>query len=386
MEKGICLHILASNAMHVGRALKEATSFLRAGLAERVVLVAKWDSGLPQRQDLAPGISVYRIKLATRCLPRRLPWQVFKQMEWRRRVVRHARQLRPATIFCHSVGPLPTAVEAKRTTDAALIYDAHELETERNGITGARKRVFSFLEHRFIRQCGAVICVSDSIADWYAGHYGIPRPLVVRNIPDARMQMDFVGSNVLQEQFRVPREQLIFMYQGGLASGRRVEQMVRIFSRVRPHRHIVFMGYGPLEAMVRKATGAHPNIHFLPAVPQDKILKHTASADVGIVGVENTCLSYFFSLPNKMFEYLLAGVPALVPDYPDMRQVVDSYGCGWVVPEGDESWQRVIESLTLESVTLAKEQARAASGSFSWQNEEAGLFAAHRKAVKAAQG
>ena len=118
--------------------MKEAASFLRAGLAERVILVAKWDPGLLQHQELAPGISVCRIKLAARCLPRRLPWQIFKEMEWRHRVVQLARELRPRTIFCHSVMPLRTAVAAKRATGAALVYDAHELETERIGFNGAR--------------------------------------------------------------------------------------------------------------------------------------------------------------------------------------------------------------------------------------------------------
>jgi len=385
MRQQTCLHILGSSALHVSRVLKEARSFIREGLAKRVVLLAKWNSGLQQFQDLSPGISVRRIKLASRLLPSSLPWQIFKEMEWRRRVVRHARELQPSTIFCHGLMLLRTAVEVKQKTGAGLVYDAHELETETIGLKGAKKRLFSYLERRFIRECGAVICVSDSIADWYARHYGITRPAVVRNIPDLRNQAGFIGSDVIRDRFHIPRQDLIFIYQGGLAPGRRVEQMLRIFSRLQPNRHLVFMGFGPLEPIIKEATSLRPNIHLVPAVPPEEVLKYSASADVGIVGVENSCLSYYFSLPNKMFEYLLAGIPVLVPDYPEMRRVIDTHGCGWVVPDGDDSWQSVIESLSFQSVTMPKEKARAVGGGFSWENEEVSLFAAHKQAVKAAQ-
>jgi glycosyltransferase involved in cell wall biosynthesis len=306
-------------------------------------------------------------------------------MEWRQRVVRVAREVRPRAIFCHSVVPLRSAVEACRKTGAALIYDAHELETQRMGARGLRKMSFSYLERRFIRRCGAVICVSGSIADWYEKLYGINKPAVVRNIPDTRIQMDFSGSNLLRERFGISGQHLLFIYQGGLETGRRVEQMLRIFSRVRAGRHIVFMGFGSLEGAVREAAAHSSQIHFLPAVPPQEVLRYTASADVGIVGVENRCLSYYFSLPNKIFEYLLAGTPALAPNYPEMRRIVEANGTGWIVEDEDRSWQTMIESLDLERVTAAKEKVRAVSGRFSWRNEESCLFSAYRQALMAAE-
>jgi glycosyltransferase involved in cell wall biosynthesis len=386
MFTDVCLHLLADNATSLNRVRKEANSFLRAGLAKEVVLVAKWDPGLAERQDLAPGISVRRIRLATRLLPRKLPWQIFKELEWRRRAVQCARELRPQTIFCHSVLPLRAAVAAKRATGAPLIYDAHELESERIDLNGIQKRVFSYLERKLIRECDAVICVSDSIAEFYEQLYGIPRPAVVRNVPEVRVQMDFGSSDVLRERFGLKRSDMVFVYSGALTLGRRIEPLVQVFRQLSPHRHLVFMGFGPLEDLVKKAAAAQSNIHFLPQVPTDQVLKHTGSADVGIVGVENRCLSYYYSLPNKMFEYLLAGTPALVPDYPEMRRIVESHACGWSVPEGDDNWRKAIESLDPNDVAAAKLRTRTASGRFAWKNEEPALFSAYKTALRTAPG
>jgi glycosyltransferase involved in cell wall biosynthesis len=383
MKKAVCLHILADNATALNRVLKEAASFLRTGRAEKVILASKWDPGLPEQEDIAPGISICRIRLATRWLPRRMPWQILKEMEWRNRLVRRAREIQPSTIFCHSVPPLRTAVEAMHKTGAALLYDAHELETERIDLKGAQKRLFAYLERRFLSHCGAVICVSDSIADWYAQHYRISRPAVVRNIPDVRTQTEATGSKLLRQHFGISDNELVFIYSGALVGGRRIEQLVRVFRRVRRDRHLVLMGFGPLQRLAQDASAAQANIHFLPAVPTKQVLQYASSADVGIAGVENACLSYYLSLPNKIFEYLLAGIPALVPDFPEMRRLVHTHGCGWVVPDGDENWQAAIESLNRESVAQAQARTRVGRRAFSWENEEAALFAAHAEALRA---
>src|SRR5262249_54884319 len=144
-------------------------------------------------------------------------------------------------------------------------------------------------------------------------------------------------------------------------------------------------GFGPLEELVKRAAAERSNIHFLPQVATDQILKHTASADVGIVGVENKCLSYYYSLPNKMFEYLLAGTPALVPNYPEMQRIVESHACGWSVPDGDDNWRQIIQSIDREDVRAAKVRTRALSGKFAWRHEEVALFSAYRAALSGAQ-
>lgn len=275
-----------------------------------------------------------------------------------------------AIVPAHSQYSLPIAVAVSWTSGIPVIYDARELETERNGTRGLRQRVDRILEHLLIRHCSAVLRVSDSIADWYAHAYGIPRPAVVRNIPDIRVQPREPGSRVLRERFGVGEDAVLFLYQGALAPGPRIEQLLRVFATARPDRHLVLMGYGVLEPAIRAAAATYPNIHFQPAVPSSEVLRYTASADVGICGGENVCLSYYYSLPNKLFEYLLSGLPFLVPDWPEMRRIVDADGCGWVVGESDAEWQVRVDGLTRDEIATASSAAEAAAPHYSWAREE----------------
>src|SRR5204862_484616 len=183
----------------------------------------------------------------------------------------------------------------------------HELETETANNCGLRRLLSRRLERSLIRSCDSVVCVSDSIADWYAREYAISRPAVVRNIPDTRFHQAGEAQN-LRRRLHIPDGTLLFIYQGGLFRGRRVEQLIRVFESARQDRHLVFMGYGDLEELVKAAAARCGNIHFHPPVPPQEVLKHTAGADVGLIGVENVCLSYYYSLPNKLFEYLAAGI------------------------------------------------------------------------------
>jgi glycosyltransferase involved in cell wall biosynthesis len=273
--------------------------------------------------------------------------------------------------------PLRAAVEIRRTTGAPLIYDAHELETERIEFTGARKRVFSFLERRLIRRCDAVICVSDSIADWYARRYGIARPLVVRNIPDQRGWEQAAGaSNALRDLFGLSADELVFIYQGALARGRRVEQVACAFSKARRDRHLVFMGFGPLENVVIKAAAANPNIHFLRAVPPKEMLRYTASADIGFAAhLEPSCLNHRYALPNKFFEYLLAGLPIWVNDvHEEMASLIRRHGFGWVTPYSQEGMTDWINSVDRTELQTKRKVAAGAGSLFSWAREEETLL------------
>lgn len=371
------LHIFLTHALHESRFLKQAHSITET-LGHTVVLAAKWAAGLDENTVINSRISIWRVRLRTLPLPRSASFQLVKAIEWCFRIVRYARRNRPARIHCHSLASLPVGVAAKRFTGAKLIYDAHELETERVGLRGAQQWLDRRIERYLIRHCDAVICVSDPIADWYAEHYGIARPTVIRNIPDLRTQEDQGGSKLLRDRLGLADDDLIFIYQGSLNHGRRIEQYLRIFARASSNRHLVFMGYGELEGKAREAAARYPNIHFHPAVAPHEVLRYTTSADVGLVGVENVCLSYYYALPNKIFEYLLAGLPVVAGKWPELERVVSGYDCGWLHDEDDDALLRVIEGLDREAINEKRAGVQTARQAFSWEEEEKTLVQLYR--------
>ena len=134
------------------------------------------------------------------------------------------------------------------------------------------------------------------------------------------------------------------------------------------------MGYGPLEEAVRNAGKLNDNIHFMPAVAPDLVQEYTVDADVGIALSENTCLSYYLSAPNKLFEYAACGVAALVSDVPEMSRFVDSYDWGWKVNLKVGDFRRLVESIDAESLKIKRFNAALAGLEYCWENEEPELL------------
>jgi len=137
--------------------------------------------------------------------------------------------------------------------------------------------------------------------------------------------------------------------------------------------HLVVMGYGALEDEVKEAAAKASNIHFQPAVPPDEVLYYTSSADIGLCLIENTCLSYYYSLPNKLFEYLLSGLPVLVNDMPEQRRIVEEFKCGWVVPESQSEQEKLLLSIDSDQFEARRVGAIRAGESFNWEDEAAKL-------------
>jgi len=267
----------------------------------------------------------------------------------------------------------------KRLHNCKLIYDTHELETQVSSSRGLRRFYSERSERTLIKYCDAVICVSDGIADWYATNYGIERPLVVRNVPDRRFQSITNAAENLRARCGIPPESLIFLYQGRLSPGRQVEQIIEAFLGLPKSYHLLFMGSGELEGDVRQAAANHPNIHLCPMVPPSQVLAYTTQADIGLIGMEDTCLNHRLSLPNKLFEYLVAGIPVIIPDFPEMRRLVDRYQCGWSWCGGTASFGKLILSLSKQEVCERKLCAASAGNGVSWENEEQNLLRLYQR-------
>ncbi|GAG09087.1 unnamed protein product, partial [marine sediment metagenome] len=171
----------------------------------------------------------------------------------------------------------------------------------------------------------------------------------------------------------------LFIFQGSLSEGRGIEMLLNAFSKNDKKKHVVFMGNGVLENVVKEYENNFSNIHHHPAVKPEKITIYTKSADVGISLTENTCLNHFYSLPNKVFEYILSGLPIIVSDFPDMGKIVDEYKCGWKVPVEENAIKAIINTITQDIIYEKRVNALHAKDHFGWHLEEPILLSVYRK-------
>jgi glycosyltransferase involved in cell wall biosynthesis len=190
------------------------------------------------------------------------------------------------------------------------------------------------MERALIKRVDATITVNESIAEIIVRQYGVSKPTVLMNCP---LYWEVKRTNLLRETCEVPEKKRILLYQGGLQPGRGISRLIDVIQTI-PECVLILMGGGPLkEELAAKIETLRGMVYLLDAVPVDRLLLYTASADVGLCMIENYGLSYYLSLPNKLFEYIMAGVPVVSSDFPEMRRIVSEYRIGETADPTDPS-------------------------------------------------
>lgn len=133
--------------------------------------------------------------------------------------------------------------------------------------------------------------------------------------------------------------------------------------------------------VIKDFSSKYPNIHYLPAVPPDEVIAYAAGADVGICPLENSSLSDYFSLPNKLFEYILAGLPVCINDFPDQRNFVETCDCGWVLSDSIEDSVAFVNDLTSNMIAKKRIGVKKTQKTLSWKTEARKYLKAIRTAL-----
>lgn len=374
------LHISLTEFRNESRVLKETDSILNHNIASKVYIASLHADDLEEEKIYKDNLILNRFKLSSRKLSKNLLVQVIKYFEFIYRVTLFYRKKDIKMINIHAIALLPLGILLKYLYKAKLVYDTHELETETNGSKGLRKKLAKFMEKSLIKKCDLIFVVSENIADWYAKEYGIQRPVVVKNAPR------LIGSkktNHFRENLGIKEDSIIVLYQGGLSKGRGVDLLLETFKKRDDDKVvIVFMGYGQLEEDIKISGKENNNIFFHHAVAPEIVLDYTSSADIGISFIENTCLSYYYCLPNKLFEYAMAGLPVIVSNMKEMRELVEKYDMGIVVIDDKiESMNNAIDKILQSDIKEMKQSARRCAEENSWEVQEVKMINEYKRVL-----
>ncbi|WP_148624607.1 glycosyltransferase [Aliarcobacter cryaerophilus] len=363
------LHISLTEFRNESRVLKETNSILDHNIASKVYIASLHDDDLEEEKKYKNNLIVNRFKLFTRRFSKNLLIQIFKYIEFIYKVTNFYKEKDIKMLNIHSISLLPLGIFLKYYYKAILVYDTHELETEINGSYGFRKKLAKIIEKLLIKKCDFVFVVSENIADWYLKEYNINRPIVVKNSPKLFSQKK---TNHFREQFGIKDSSIIVLYQGGLSSGRGVKLLLECFKqRVDNKIVIVFMGFGELEEEIKNSSKVKNNIFFHPAVSPDVLLEYTSSADLGIHMIQNTCLNHFYCMPNKIFEYAMVGLPVIVSNMKEMRELVEKYNMGIIVEdESIKSINDAINKIVCLNIEEMKQNARICAEENCWEKQE----------------
>ncbi len=259
---------------------------------------------------------------------------------------------------------------------AALSYDAREYYPHVAGTVGKpwARWWWRHVERSHIGRANAVFTVSDSIADTLRSDYGIQRPRVVHNAPPTTLPD--LANPVRSLRDRLGITSPIFVHLGQMKAQRGGPILLEALRRV-DSVHLAFLGYGSEMNRMRDLARTHgltERVHFLEPVSPDAIRDTIRDADVGITMLEDTCLNHRYALPNKLFDYIHAGLPVLGADLPEIRAVIARHDIGMTASPNHP--EHVAEAM--KAMLDAQKQSRwranipAARQAYSW--EEASLF------------
>ncbi len=241
---------------------------------------------------------------------------------------------RPDVVFVNDVNVLPLGWAVGAASGCRVLLDSHELFSEKVGLR--RRGLWRWIERLLVRRCDAVLTTTEMRAWLFAERYGrLPRLTVVRNYP-ARADGEV---REIREAAAIPAEGFVALYQGGIQTGRGLEQIVQAAEHLdAPNVYLVIQGDGPLRGRICELAAASPHrarIRVLPGGHHDYLRSFTASADVGLQVLQPTSINHVSTLSNKLFEYIQSGLPVVAADFPMIRTYVMKYRVGLLVDPRD---------------------------------------------------
>lgn len=265
----------------------------------------------------------------------------------------HGLMIRPKVVHVHDWFSLPSGWLICKIFNARLIYDAHELESEANGVSREMSILARSIEKICWSKIDTFITVSESILAWYMIEYGIKKSEIILNAPivEKVSTEDYAQEDYLRKKLKIDLESRIFLYIGVLEYGRGIEKYLETFNRVDVADHLVFLGSGSLEGKVRESMKHNPRIHIHNLVPHEQVTQIAKNANFGLCLIEEVSLSDWLCLPNKFFEYTFANLPMVVSNFPELSEFVTRYSLGIAIEtSGSELTDLVKDAEKLEKL------------------------------------
>jgi glycosyltransferase involved in cell wall biosynthesis len=371
------LTILSLSTIHQdGRVLREIEYAAR----EYDVTVVGWghlDKDRPnvtmrpvQRVVLPPAKRAIQV---VRLLSGRIPPRPFEQWYWAKPDHHQALQAvidsKPDLIHANEAIALPIAIETNKRTGAKVLFDAHEYASEqRSDSLGWRilaQPLYTYIIAHFAPQADAMITVEAHIARKYEEAFGIEEVDVIRNAPPYQ--------NLPFHPVNPGRIRLI--HHGGAMKERRLESMIRAIALADERFTLDFMllpgTSGYLDELHHlAATLASERVHFRPPAPPDAISVILNDYDMGVYLLNPANYNQSMALPNKFFEFIMAGLAVAIGPSPAMASIVEQYGLGVVADSFEpEDLARRLNALSADDIDAMKRRSLAAARELNAENE-----------------
>jgi glycosyltransferase involved in cell wall biosynthesis len=405
----VCLHALRPVREDV-RALRTALALAQAGFAVSIIDIEHDPSraaeqelhDIPDKHIVMPAeaqhvhIAVRHILMAR--LFRRyytpthyLAWLFFKCFRISKGFLPLLRS-RADLYHASDITALPACCAAALVRRKPLIFDPYELPLVQPQTTRFRllHGLSVWLLRLMLLRCSGVILTSPAFVPLFHKRYGGRAAVVVRNM---QVYQPPVVSDHLRAYLGLAPERRIALYHGILHPERGLEVIIHAARFLDPKTVIVMKAWGEdrakLEALIARE-GVSDRVKIIPAVPFAELHAWTASADLGLVIYRPHSISVQHSLPNKVFEYLMAGVPVLASALDAVEEIVRTYDVGRILPSLEpEVIGRTINEMLADTSGLERMRRNALQASareLRWECEQQRLLALYQEVLAGQKG
>ncbi len=376
----VCMHALVT-ARTDARVMRSATALVETGIAVTIVDI-EGDCNRPAVEEIR-GVSMKHIMVASSFISTRFTkWTLLRAASIFIRSILRMIQVSADVYHAHDVAALPACYIAAQVCRKPLIYDAHELPLTETSIRWHwLLLLFKHILCIIVPRCAGVITVSQPIAREINHLYHGPEVTLIRNVPVYR---SVSKTDRLRQTLGLSSTTRIALYQGGLQHNRGLDRLIRAAPYLEPSIVIVMMGQDlettkvELEALIANEDVAD-RVKIIPPVPYEELLDWTASADIGvIINSPSRSFNVRMSLPNKLFEYLMAGIPVLASPLDAIAEVIRNYDVGQVLsslaPAGVGAAINAILADRVELARMSRNALEVAQQEFCWEKERLQLI------------
>ncbi len=289
----------------------------------------------------------------------------------------------PDIIHANDWMTLPAAMREKMRSGARVIYDSHEMATDEHGDNRLWQIVVQphvrRIERMMIARVDHVMTVGDGLAE--ALHQLYPglaaKPTVVRNMPHFEARL-----------FRPVGEERILTYVGLIRPERQIDLMIRSLARLDARYRLHIMGFGAeryCQSLERlsQACGVAERVLWKPPVSPEQVSHAVSTADIGLFLTDQKTRQQSHAFPNKLFEYIAAGLMVVTSDTPDIAALLRQTGCGVTLPQLSAAClANTINALTDDQINMAKMAAVQAARHLNWEAEAKTLLEIYTSLAK----
>ena len=313
--------------------------------------------------------------------PRELPLRSSPQRRSHRAFVRAvnrewwkaASAWRPDFCHAHDLDTLWAAQATALSCGSALLYDCHEIWSEQHFLSDHEEITFwNQWEARLAPSVDGWLTVNRSLAQIFSQRYGIEvTPLL--NCPQmAPLEASIQGT--LKRRFE---GRPVALFSGGFQASRGLEEMVAA-ALLQKEVALVLQGFGPLELGLRQLAEEHRSpVSFLPKAPYSQLTQVCCQADIGVMPVLPDCLNSYYCAPNKMFDYMMAGLPVLAADLPEMAALIAECHNGRLYDafSPNDMAETLVELASHPGLAaMARASRSCAESTYNWQREKVKLL------------